>query len=449
MVNLISSFRDLKPIKVFVIGDFVLDTYITGFVGRISPEAPVPILHAREKKSVPGMAGNVALNLVSLGAEVFVSGRVGNDLEGKLLVSNLKSEGIDISCIVTQKKYQTPVKHRMIANAQQLLRVDFEEIVPLSSELEAKLVALLHHKLDTIDVIALSDYKKGFLTKTLINAVIEIARKKRIPVIVDPKGEEFSKYRGCTLIKPNLQEAYAASKCSREHSLDQVAKILLKETLSQYLLITRSDEGMSLFNAKQRREDFVVESREVKDVTGAGDTVLAMMTMGMGNRLSPSVSAELSNVAASIAIQKMGCVRVTLSQVAEQLFLMDNSNKIFSEEHLFALNQVLLGKTFSILGLDVKQQMTTELFQTIKKLSLKDHNHRLILYLADTKEHEALISLLASLHEVHFILLSSSNLSKFLEKIVPQKSFFMKEDILSEVHDPLHLLDNLLLEKVN
>lgn len=449
MVSLIHSFRDLKPIKVFVIGDFVLDTYVTGSVGRISPEAPVPVLHAKEKRSVPGMAGNVALNLVSLGAEVFVCGRVGSDVEGKLLVSNLKAEGIDTTCIVTQKKYQTPVKHRMIANAQQLLRVDFEEIVSLAQDLEDKLITLIQSKLESIDVIALSDYKKGFLTHTLISKVIEIARSRKVPVIVDPKGEDFSKYKGCTLIKPNLHEAYAASKCTREHSLDKVAEVILKDTLSQYVLITRSEEGMSLFNAKQKREDFPVESREVKDVTGAGDTVLAMMAMGMGNGLSPSLCSELSNVAASIAIQKMGCVRVTLSQVAEKLFLTDNSNKIFSEEHLFALNQVLFGKTFSILGLDINQHMTTELFQTIKKLSSKDHNHRLILYLAETKEREDLISLLSSLHEVDFILLSSQHLSKFLKKILPQKSFYIKDNILSEVHDPMHLLDNLLLEQVN
>lgn len=448
MVNLIHSFRDLKPIKAFVIGDFVLDTYVTGSVGRISPEAPVPILHAREKRSVPGMAGNVALNLISLGAEVCVSGRIGEDLEGKLLVSSLEEEKIDTSCIVTQKNYHTPVKHRMIANAQQLLRVDFEEIVSLSLDLETMLIKMLQDKLEGIDVIALSDYKKGFLTNSLINKIIEVAYKKKIPVIVDPKGDDFSKYKGCTLIKPNLQEAYIASRCSRECSLDQVAEVILKDTSSQYLLITRSEEGMSLFSAKEQREDFAVESREVKDVTGAGDTVLAMMTMGMGNGLSPSVSAELSNVAASIAIQKMGCVRVTLSQVAEQLFLRDNSNKIFSEEHLFALNQVLIGKTFSILGLDIKQEMTTELFKMIKKLSPKDPNHKLILYLADTKEHEPLISLLSSLHEVHFILLSSSNLSKFLKKIVPQHSFFMKDNALLQVHDPMELLDYLILDAV-
>ena len=174
-----------------------------------------------------------------------------------------------------------------------------------------------------------------------------------------------------------------------------------------------------------------------------------MMTMGMGNALSPSVSAELSNVAASIAIQKVGCVRVTLSQVAEQLLLMDNSNKIFSEEHLFALNQVLLGKTFSILGLDIKQAMTTEVFQAIKKLSSRERNHRLILYLADTKEHEPLISLLSSLHEVDFVLLSSSNLSKFLGKMLPQKAFYMKDNILSEAQDPLQLLGELLLTKIS
>lgn len=448
MVKLISSFRALKPIKAFVIGDFVLDTYITGSVERISPEAPVAVLHATERKHHPGMAGNVALNLISLGAQVIVCGRVGADKEGKAFITDLKKQGIDVEGVVVQKKYQTPVKHRMIANAQQLLRVDFEEVIPLSAHLERHLIKWLPEYLEGVDVIALSDYKKGFLTRKLIQTVIAYARQKNIPLIVDPKGDDFSKYKGCTLIKPNLSEAYAAAKLNRTHPLDDVADKILKDTAADYLLVTRSEEGMSLFNAKKKREDFKVESREVKDVTGAGDTVLATITMGLGNKLSLSICAELSNVAASIAIQKIGCVQVTLSQIAERLLLMDSANKIFAEEHLFALSQVLRDRTSIVLGLGRNQEMTTVLFQTLKKLASKDAQHKLIVYLADTTERDEFISLLSSLHEVDFILLSSNSLSKLFEKILPTRAFFIEQDQLREVHDPAYLLEDLLLEKV-
>jgi D-glycero-beta-D-manno-heptose-7-phosphate kinase len=448
MVKLISSFRALKPIKAFVMGDFVLDTYITGSVERISPEAPVAVLHARERKHHPGMAGNVALNLISLGAQVVVCGRVGADQEGQALVTDLKKQGVDVQFVVVQKEYPTPVKHRMIAHAQQLLRVDFEEMIPLSVQLERHLIKWLPEHLAGVDVIALSDYKKGFLTRKLIQTVIRYARQNNIPLIVDPKGDDFSKYKGCTLIKPNLSEAYAAAKLNRHHPLDDVAEKILKDTAADYLLVTRSEEGMSLFNSKKKREDFKVESREVTDVTGAGDTVLAMITMGLGNKLSLSICAELSNVAASIAIQKIGCVQVTLSQIAERLLLMDNTNKIFAEEHLFALSHILRDRTSIVLGLGKHQEMTTMLFQTLKKLSSKDAQHKLIVYLADTTEREEFISLLSSLHEVDFILLSSNTLSKLFEKILPTRAFFMEQDQLREVHDPTYLLEELLMEKV-
>lgn len=448
MVKLISSFRALRPIKACVVGDFVVDTYITGSVARISPEAPVAVLHATERRNHPGMAGNVALNLLSLGAEVSVCGRIGADVEGKAFISDLKKEGVDTSCVVVQKKYQTPVKHRMIANSQQLLRVDFEETTPLSLFLEEQLLQTLPEKLEGIDVLALSDYNKGFLTDRLITMLIRWAQRRGIPVIVDPKGEDFSKYKGCTLIKPNLQEAYVAAKLSKTEPLDKVAKVLLQTTDAHYLLVTKSEEGMSLFHANKVREDFSVESQEVKDVTGAGDTVLAMVTMGMGNRLDLSICIELANVAASIAIQKVGCVRVTLAQIAERLLLLDHTNKVFAEEHLFALNQVLRHHTCSVLGLDKEQGMTTALFRAIKKLATKKPHHKLILYLADAKNRDVLISLLASLHEVDFILLCSQSLSQLFPKIGPKQAFLMSKDKLREVKNPAHLLAGLIPEEV-
>ena len=448
MVKLMGSFRALKSIKALVVGDFALDTYIIGSVGRISPEAPVPVLHVKEKKSIPGMAGNVALNLISLGASVKVLGRVGIDQEGRVLISYLQDHGVDTSAMVIEQDYDTPVKKRMIASAQQLLRVDFETITQLSEKIETLLIESLPRLLQDVDVIALSDYKKGFLTSKLISAIICEANLQKKIVIVDPKGNDFSKYLNCTLIKPNLQEAYLAANCERGIDLNTVAKALLEQSMAKYVLITRSEEGMTLFDREQTRQDFRVESREVKDVTGAGDTVLAMMVMGMGNGLCPSICTQLANVAASLAVQKMGCARVTLSQIAEQLLSLDQDNKIFMDEHLFALNQVMQDKTFTVLGLDRHQMMTIELFQCIKQFRGKESHHRLLIYLSKTESNSSLIDLLASLHEVSFIVLSSDNLSQLFKKMLPKDIFYMQEDKLSEINNPSDLLDQMLLTQV-
>ncbi len=448
MVTLMSSFRALKSIKALVVGDFALDTYIVGSVGRVSPEAPVPVLHVKEKKSIPGMAGNVALNLISLGACVKILGRVGADQEGRVLISYLQDHGVDISAMAIEQGYDTPVKKRMIASSQQLLRVDFETITTLSEAVEDKLIESLPSLLQDIDVVAVSDYKKGFLTSKFIAAIIQEANIQKKIVIVDPKGNDFSKYLNCTLIKPNLQEAYLAAKCEKGVALNEVAHILLKQSLAKYLLITRSEEGMTLFDCEYTREDFRVESREVKDVTGAGDTVLAVMAMGMGNGLCPAMCAKLANIAASLAIQKMGCARITLSQIAEQLLILDQDNKIFMDDHLFALNQVMQEKTFTVLGLDVNQPMTTALFHCIKQLRGKEPHHRLLVYLAKTETNDSLIDLLASLHEVSFIVLSSDNLSQLFKKMLFKDIFYMRADKLSEIKNPLDLLDQMLLSQV-
>lgn len=446
MVALIGSFKALRKIKAFVIGDFVLDTYVKGSVSRISPEAPVAVLHAKEQFQRPGMAGNVALNLVSLGAEVCVCGRIGSDPFGKKLLKSLEDEAIDTSTMVVQRGYETPAKNRMIANSQQLLRVDFETNLELSATLEKKLIQVFETKLCDVDVVAISDYKKGFLTKKLTRAVIDIAREKGIPVVVDPKGDDFSKYMHATLIKPNLIEAYFASKLDREQPLDLVGKTLLKDSKAEYILVTRSEDGMTLFDQCLNRFDFPVTSKEVKDVTGAGDTVLATMTMGIGNRLDPSMCVSLSNLAASIAIEKLGCVRVTLSQLAEKLLDFDASNKIFSEDHFFALKQVLKGRKFTILSLDETQQMSTQLFHTIRKLhSVGGKDHRLIVYLKKCENSDKLISLLSSLREVDFILHCEKSLSKLFFETHPEAVFYIKEDQIIQIEDPVHLLDELSL----
>ncbi len=309
----------LTPFKALVIGDFLLDTYITGKVKRISPEAPVPILQVEKEESRPGGAGNVAVNLVSLGGEVTAVGRIGNDREGEGLKKALAKEGVNVSGLIEEAGYATPVKKRLIASSQQILRVDREKIVPIKKEIEEQIVSQLTRWIGRVQVIAISDYAKGFVSPFLLKKIIEIGVQKKLPVIIDPKGSDFTKYRGATLLKPNLSEAYKAAKMDEEESLDVVAADILLRSEIETLLITRSDAGMSVFE-KGGRFDFPVRmKKEVKDVTGAGDTVLAVICAAYANGLPISQAAELANIAAGIAIEHIGCARVTVSELTQRL----------------------------------------------------------------------------------------------------------------------------------
>ena len=316
MIHLSNIFQKLKPFRAMVLGDFLLDTYTTGIVRRISPEAPVPILEVKQEDARPGGAGNVALCLKALGAHVSCVGRVGPDLHGDKLKDLLS---MDHSLVLTEKGYITPVKNRLIANSQQLMRIDREKVTPLDPHLEAYIVQELEAKIAQMDVVAISDYGKGFLTKTLLESVISIAKEKKVPVIVDPKGIDFSKYRGATLIKPNLSEAYLAAKMDESTALTEVAKALFEDADPQHLLITRSEAGLSLFSKEGIQQNFPVISREVKDVTGAGDTVLSTICLGMANGLDLSSTLRLANIAAGIVIEKLGCCQVTIKEIQPHL----------------------------------------------------------------------------------------------------------------------------------
>jgi D-beta-D-heptose 7-phosphate kinase/D-beta-D-heptose 1-phosphate adenosyltransferase len=429
-----------SPVRVLVIGDFMLDTYTTGKVRRISPEAPVSVLHVEKEESRPGGAGNVVLNLASLGAKIIAVGRVGYDLAGEQLRDALDSEGADTEHIFLQKGYKTPVKNRLIADAQQVLRVDFETVSPLPDHVEEEVINRMGPLLEKVNILAISDYGKGFLSRSLLKTVIEMAEAKGIPVIVDPKGDDFSKYQGATVIKPNLTEAYAAAKLPSSEPLENVAANILSTCGVEMLLITRSEAGISLFNKGGQRIDFPVRSKEVKDVTGAGDTVLAMISVALANKLDIRYGAQLANIAAGMAIERLGCARINLSEMAERLLEYDVENKIFDEEHLYALQQALKGKRYSVLGVDSAQGMSTTLFRALRKLSSKDSEKKLIVYVRDTDPDEEFVSLLSSLAEVDFIVLKCESLKNLCEIIHPHQVFVVEENRLVALDHPTALL---------
>ncbi len=438
MVDLSCKFSHLMPIDALVVGDLMLDCYLFGSAKRISPEAPVPVVCAEREEARPGGAGNVVLNLLSLGAGVAVLGRIGQDGEGELLSSLLRQEGAQVEALFEQDNYPTPTKRRIIVAGQQLMRIDREKIIPLNLDLEEKIIAALPQLLRGKQVVAISDYGKGFLSARLLKALIAEAASQEIMVLVDPKGLDFTKYAGATLIKPNLIESYAAAKMEHSADLDAVAQKLLLDTGAQMLVITRSQEGISCFLKEGGRFDFPVIGKEVKDVTGAGDTVLAMLAVALANGLDIRYAVQLANAAAGLAIEELGCYRVTLPQLARRLFGLDGEQKIFEETHLYALKQVLQGQDFRVLRLFGRRGLTGAAFRAISRL--KAEGGPLIVYLQDTKAGEDFLHLLSSLKEVDYIVMQKKGLQGLCEALLPVAVYDLQDDAMLRI-DPQELLN--------
>lgn len=422
MVNLFSSFSKIKPRKVLLVGDLMLDIYTIGKAKRISPEAPVPILHVHHEERRPGGAGNVALNLISLGAHVTFLGRVGSDESGSILKQTLLDEGVGTEGIFIQPNYPTPVKNRVVADNQQIVRIDYEKVVALQEILEDQIIASLPSLVHGVEVIAISDYGKGLITHTLMSAIIDQAHKNNIQVIADPKGMDFTKYRGSHVIKPNLVEVFAAANLPLDAPLESAAQKVLEISEAETLMVTRSEEGISLFHRNGTRQDFSVRQREVKDVTGAGDTVLAVLSCALANGLSISEASRLSNIAAGIAVEHFGCVRVTLSELAQRLLCDNTGNKVFDEEHLNVLREALIRREYIALTIHGEVGLTSALFRGIYQLS-QERNWDLLIYVPEGNKHQECISLLASLHDVDYILTEENHFKLLSSWVKPVKTY--------------------------
>lgn len=319
MVKLKDHLPKLAKQKIMVLGDFMLDTYTIGKASRISPEAPVVVVRVIREEHRPGGAGNVVLNLISLGAEVVAVGRIGLDNAGSKMLCALSEEGVNVAGIVTQKCFTTPIKNRVLAENQQIVRVDHEQITTVPTDVEDEIISKFASLLDDVKIIAISDYGKGFLTDRMLEELIKLAGQLGIPIISDPKGSNFTKYNGSTVLKPNLGEAYAAANLFSDAPLELAAQRIFKTVIVDVLMITRSEAGISLFYRDGDRKDFPVKMREVKDVTGAGDTVLATLACAMANNLPIDIAVQLSNVTAGMAIERFGCARITLAELTERL----------------------------------------------------------------------------------------------------------------------------------
>lgn len=325
--QLIASF---KGKKILVLGDVILDQHIRGTVSRVSPEAPVPIvLQDGEPTYSPGGAANVASNLKSLGANVTLVGRIGSDSEGKIFLNSLKKSKISTKGIFKDQGISTIIKTRIVAHHQQVLRLDREQNNDLSSKTLNKLQNFLTKNINRYDAIILSDYGKGLLSKALIEFTCDLSRREKKIITVDPKVEHFSYYEGVTSITPNRKEAENAIRNikithSASHRLglnsdclktlpdvERAGQQLLKFLKLESLLITLGEQGMCVFEKGQKTKQISTRAREVFDVTGAGDTVIAVFTLALSAGATKFQAADLANYAAGIVVGKMGAVAVT------------------------------------------------------------------------------------------------------------------------------------------
>lgn len=326
----ISHYTKLKKAfqdtAVLVIGDIILDLYVEGQTNRISPEAPIPIVTVESNKYVLGGSGNVANNLRTLGAETYIVGVIGHDPESKIVKSLFKQKKIIYSGLITDKR-PTTLKTRLLCNQQQMIRFDREVTVPVNAVIQKKIINSVHKifKNTKIKAVVISDYAKGCFTPSILKTIIALAKRFKIPVVVDPKNSDFSIYKGASYIKPNLSETAIALKKSKingdcEKEIEEAGLKLLKLTDSQGMLISRNKYGLSLI---QKKSHFHISAKatEVSDVSGAGDTVLSVFTLGIAAGLTPEFSAELSNVAAGIVVQKHGTATVTAEEIFKSLDL--------------------------------------------------------------------------------------------------------------------------------
>lgn len=304
-------------VRVVVVGDLMLDRFVWGSVRRISPEAPVPVVHVRNEDACPGGAGNVVTNVSALGGRVAVCGVVGQDDAGRRLMAALREHGADTSGVLRRRGVETIQKTRIIANHQQVVRLDRERPGPLERRTRQALREWTIGRIRRCDVVVLSDYGKGVVDAELLDALAEAHRTRPFTWIVDPKQANFDHYRLATLVKPNVDEAAAAAGMSipNRRALTQAGRRLLSRWETEAVLISQGEEGMTLFRRNGRPRAFPTVARAVFDVTGAGDTVIATCALALGAGGSPEEATMLANQAAGLAVAKVGTAPVSRAEL--------------------------------------------------------------------------------------------------------------------------------------
>ncbi len=310
-----------KNSRILVIGDIMLDEFIWGEVSRISPEAPVPVVWVRSESFMPGGASNVANNLHALGSKVYLCGVIGSDRNGRLLTDELRKKNIDVEGVAMDGSRTTTVKTRVIAHNQQVVRIDREEVLPVEDNILSQIITYVKEKIMDVDAIIIEDYGKGLIVPRLLEEAVNIARKHKKIITVDPKEEHFDYYKGVTVITPNHSEASKASGISikDDTSLKKAGKKLLEMFESEAVLITLGENGMCLFQRKKDAVHIPTVAQEVYDVCGAGDTVISTLTVALTSGASMGEAAHISNYAAGIVVGKVGVAVVTSTELKEKI----------------------------------------------------------------------------------------------------------------------------------
>ncbi len=336
MINLLDKidtgmkklFKKFSNTGILVIGDLMVDQYIWGRVKRISPEAPVPVVEVTDENLLLGGAANVAHNVLSLGGKVFITGAIGIDDLGKILINNLREKGFNTDGIIIDGERPTTVKTRVIAHSQQVVRFDREVKSDISQSTFSLILDYVRTCLPEVKGIIISDYCKGLITKKLIKKLLELAGSK-VFTAADPKIGHFDYYQGVSLITPNINEASFGSGIDIVDGKTLIAagKVLLKKLRCKAVIITRGDEGMTLFEKSGKISHIPTCAREVYDVSGAGDTVIAALTLthSAGEKLKDA--AIIANHAAGVVIGKVGTAVATQQEILRSIKICKPSEK--------------------------------------------------------------------------------------------------------------------------
>lgn len=312
--------KKLVPAPILVAGDVMVDEYILGDVERISPESPVPVLVARDRLRKLGGAGNVVRNLVTMGARVALFATVGTDNPGRWFKRHCEEMGVEGFWLKDDSSRPTTMKTRVVARNQQIVRIDEEHVTPLAPEIEVAIAEDIKSVMPQVKAAVVSDYGKGFVTPKLLQALLSSAKANGVPVLVDPKGIDYTRYSGSTYITPNVREASMASGIEIRHKdhLVQAGRALVEQVKVEGVVITRGKDGITLVTPT-KVQDFPVKPVEIVDVTGAGDTVISTLALSLASGLSIENAIVLANHAASLVVARFGAAAVSLDEMIQAL----------------------------------------------------------------------------------------------------------------------------------
>lgn len=336
--------ENIKEKRILVVGDFMLDSYWSGSVSRISPEAPVPVFLKRSQRSVVGGAANVVANLNAAGQEVIAASVVGNDNDGEQIIQKLEMLGCNCAAVVKSSQRKTTVKTRLLAqNNQQLLRVDEEQSLPLNAEEKEALLSGIDESIQKVDAVILSDYLKGVLTQDICQYVIEVASKHSVPVFADIKDCFAEKYAGVTLVKPNKKElsTITGMPVGSNEEIKEACAALAGRCQCEHVLVTLGSHGMALYSKGDI--DFIqCQARDVFDVSGAGDTVISYLVSCYTNGYEILDAAKIANIAAGIKVGKVGTATVRLEEMDKWIGSRESDGyTLLQEKKVVGINELV------------------------------------------------------------------------------------------------------------